>query len=446
MRKPFLLLLTLFPLPLSAQAEPGRTLEIPLKFLKAGTGKSPRRRVFLPSGVRFLSKSFEKPQGEWRLPKFHTARPVYSFLTLAGKKHLLVLDTKAPRSAFYDRLYFDADGDGDLTDETPTDARTSPRSRTPFSNFPPIDVEMEIPGGKAPYCFQVMAYKTVTFRRTGTKGEPLQELRKVILYARTACAYRGEFRLNGKTYRVLLADSNVDGIFGSPDEVPVGRGRKAQDLIYLAEGKPLSYRDGMTAQGTLGIGAGIFRISFDQARARLLFTPLSESPARLRLTMAVSKLVLLPGKGGKGILWFDPPEEIALPPGTYRLGSYQATRKDDGGNEWVLQAKASKNTPLVEVKPGRKGAVLRFGEPYTPKIRVVARFPRVAKKKSVTARLAFTLVGAGGERVTDLRSMTYKKSKIPRSRKNRYRPLEPSYEIRELPSLSPAAKGSFHYG
>ena len=161
--------------------------------------------------------------------------------------------------------------------------------------------------------------------------------------------------------------------------------------------------------------------------------------------MKVEKLVLLSAEKGPGITWFSPPGELRLPPGAYRLGSYQANRKDDGGNEWILRAGATKSSPRLALEAGEKGK-LPFGEPYLPEVTVRARFAKTPKGKAVTAGLSFTLLGAGGEKVTDIRSSTFRDSSVPRSPRSKYRPLEPTYKILELPSLQVAAQGSFHYG
>ncbi len=433
----------------SAQAAPPSPIEVPLQFLRRPArrkGKPPARRVFIPPGIRYLDKGLQPPPGEWKLPEFKSDAPVYSLLTLAGRKYLLVLDKKDEKSPFYDRLYLDADGNGDLTDDPPVDAPASPR-RGPylFADFPSIDLEIPLPGGKAPYAFTVRAYRRPLPSTAGKRPTRQQWLMRMNVYMTPDCAYAGRMELQGKTYRILMADTNGDGRFGSKEKVLIGFGRKRADLVYISGTGKINYQDGMEAQGLLGLGDRLFRLRFRRIEGKLLLDPLPEAAARLRLPMKVTRLVLAPAGRSAGILWFDPGGEIALPAGAYRLGSYQALREDDGGNEWILLAAGAKDGPALTAKAG-KTLTLRFGEPFVPRVGVYARFPKLLWSRSVAARLSFTLLGAGGERVTDIRSMTYKKSAVPRSSRSRYRPLEPTYKILELPSLRVAAQGSFHYG
>ncbi len=446
MRKIFLLPVLAGLLAASGRAAPPGPIEIPLQFLETPAKGKIRKRLFIPAGIRYLKKLLRPPAGKWKLPELHAGTPVFSVLNLAGKKHILVLDKKSPKSSFYDRLYLDSDGDGDLAEEKAVEALPSPRRGSyRFANFPPIRIELSLPGGKAPYVFRVTAYMRPLASIAGKKPAGSRRLMGMTFYMMPLCAYAGTFRFDGRTYRILLADTNADGRFGVGEEVSTGRGRKKRDLVYISKNANITYFDGMEAQGLLGIGKTLFRLRFRQARGRLFLDPLQGAAARARLPMKVTRLVLVPAGESQGIMWFDPSGEISLPPGSYRLGSYQASRKDDGGNEWILRATAAKGAPAFTAKPGET-ASLRFGEPFVPKVAVYARFPRLLRALSVTARLSFTLLGAGGERVTDIRSLTYEKSSVPRSPRNRYRPLEPTYKIIELPSLAVAAQGSFHYG
>ncbi len=429
-----------------AQGAPPSPIQVSLRFLRAPSKRTPGKRVFLPAGFRYLQKLTQPPPGRWKLPELRAEIPVFSLLDLAGKKHLLVLDKKSPKSSFYDRLYIDADGDGDLTGDLALDASsTRTGGNLKLAMFQPIQLELSLPGGKGPYVFRIYAYMRPVTSTPGKKQGKQQRLRGMTFYMTPLCAYGGSFQLEGKTYRILLADTNADGWFGSEKEVSTGYGRKKRDLVYISRGTRITYQDGMEAQGLLGLGTRLFRPRFRQAEGKLTLEPLGGTTARLRLPMRVSRLVLLPAGASAGIMWFDPAGEIAVPPGAYRLGSYQALREDDGGNQWILRAAGDKKTPPVTARPAGT-ADLRFGEPFVPKVAVYARFPKLLRARSVAARLTFLLLGSGGERVTDIRSMTYKKSSVPRSPRSRYRPLEPTYKILELPSLSLAAQGSFHYG
>ena len=93
-------------------AAPARSLEVPLEY---------EREV---SSI-FLLKSAEAPPGEWKLPELKSETPVYLLAHLPGKRRLLVLDRRTGAETFFSRLYYDANGNRDLTDDPAFDANTA---------------------------------------------------------------------------------------------------------------------------------------------------------------------------------------------------------------------------------------------------------------------------------------------------------------------------------
>ena len=133
---------------------------------------------------------------------------------------------------------------------------------------------------------------------------------------------------------------------------------------------------------------------------------------------------------------------MEVPAGTYRLVGYQVQRKDDGGNLWHLRGTGARNGPELDL-PAGGSLTLSYGEPFTVKITAT----RLGRKNTplTQARLTCRVTGAGGERITDLRSTTYNPSAVARSKSSRHRPLEPKYMVRTGDGKI-VAVGSFRYG
>lgn len=168
--------------------------------------------------------------------KYVSDQPFRGVAHFASKPYAFVLDKKEESSENYDRLYFDINGNGDLTDEEPIDAFEQPPKKkqttkenvakkkiTPqmihiWSHFPRVDMLLDVDGKEIDYSFFFSAY-----------------LRKMKNYAYimasfSSAAYRrGEATLDGKKQSVVLLDSNSNGRFDDmlkmPKIHPNSRGR-----------------------------------------------------------------------------------------------------------------------------------------------------------------------------------------------------------------------------
>ena len=90
--------------------------------------------------------------------KYHAEHPLYGVAKLGSKRYGFVLDNKDEKSKGYDRLYFDLNGNGDLTDDKPIDAlpskdRTSSSATFDQSDFPRVDLTIDVDGKKLAYSF-----------------------------------------------------------------------------------------------------------------------------------------------------------------------------------------------------------------------------------------------------------------------------------------------------
>ena len=125
----------------------------------------------------------------------------------ARQKFGFVLDQKDEKSKGYDRLYFDLNGNGDLTDDRPIDAASTKQlpvivASYTQSHFPRVDLSIDVDGKKLDYSF---------FLELVTYGSG--EVRYVSASLTAAVYRRGEITLDGKKWTVALLDHNSNGRF-----------------------------------------------------------------------------------------------------------------------------------------------------------------------------------------------------------------------------------------
>ncbi|MFC1735174.1 hypothetical protein ACFL1X_03590 [Candidatus Hydrogenedentota bacterium] len=83
------------------------------------------------SGVTVPLKNVsELPKGKYKLPKLTQGEQVYAMLAFADKERLLLLDRAKKSDAFFTRMHFDANGNGDLTDDAPLTGSITNQTKT----------------------------------------------------------------------------------------------------------------------------------------------------------------------------------------------------------------------------------------------------------------------------------------------------------------------------
>ena len=233
------------------------------------------------------------------------SEPLYALVDLAGTKRLLLLDQAGEKATFYDRLYFDTDGDGDLTDAPPLKGLPGPdRPGAKMANFPPLELTLDGDGPGRPYCFTVRAYqrtlpllsRIVRRRATGSAnpaGKPAAAAAKpqTSVYLAPHCYLAGRFDWAGKTYRVMVGDTNGDGIFGNAPQEN-GPTRMRPDACFLTANKTFSYQDMVGLDGPLCLGGKMINLKVHPEKGSLTLAPLAGPTGTLRLPMATEKLQL----------------------------------------------------------------------------------------------------------------------------------------------------------
>ncbi len=136
------------------------------------------------------------------------------------RERLLKTEAAAPKAVTYNRLYFDFNHNGDLTDDKVIEATSSDRQllrtssddseRTTYVNFefPQVEVTFDADGTKVEYAFTLRGYAQSS-RSFGYVGVQLN-----------AAAYReGDITLEGKKHHVVLLDFNSNGRFDNATRI-----------------------------------------------------------------------------------------------------------------------------------------------------------------------------------------------------------------------------------
>ena len=128
-----------------------------------------RKGEFGPFGYQ-QPESMTTAPATAKLPALVAKDPLIRMVKVGDKSRLIVADQKTAASGFYDRVYFDSNGNGDLTDDGVCDAdRVTTSTDYKSASFPAIATTVVVDGKEYPYAFKpnVSSYKSVqTFFRS----------------------------------------------------------------------------------------------------------------------------------------------------------------------------------------------------------------------------------------------------------------------------------------
>jgi hypothetical protein len=416
-------------------------LDVPLEYERYADSPGRGYRPHARAGVRAL---VDRPPGDWKLPELVSDIPVYGVVNLVDSERLLVLDRQKQSDAFFNRVYFDTNGNGDLTDDTPIDSQDSRGGNSNFAHFNPVDFKTTLDGKQMPYSLRISCYCWAENDQQKLTREVLK--RQCRLMVDVNCAYRGQFSLDGTTYHVWLADANGNGRFDDTVRLPsIGNQGSARpvylqgDDIYLSTKRGIEYYDSMTLSDWLSLNGRLYEVAIDVPGKKMSLTPARVPMTRAKLPMEAERLSLFDKGQKRSVMLFRPGKAAMIPEGSYGVMGYCALRNDEQGDLWRVIASATSDTPFVEVK-GAKGAALAFGEPFTPEA-VIPGGQRVGDG-AANVQMTLNIKGSANEQIRDISHLQGNKTNIPLSGN---RPKEAKFKI-VMPDGEVAAQGKFDYG
>lgn len=421
-------------------------IDVPLKYQKHPA----EPKDFYPSGSGVVEKTLEPPAGKWKMPQLVSNKPIYALIKIGEKELLCVLDRQKKDAKFYDRIYFDSNGNNDFTDDPVLDGTIEYRLNNQYCtvDFPAVDTKTEIDGISRPYSFNPRIYgsRLDQLEKSGITKENVN--RFILLLLSTNCSYTGEFQIKGQKYHVVLGDRNCNGLFNDSFSVfkfekPLpGRMRvySQGDSFFISTGDKIEFIDAHVLGDMLQVKDRLFKVSISTAEGKMTLMPVTGNLVSLKLPADTERLSLYTEDEKHCLMVFQPGEEIKVPAGKYRLYNYQIFKKDKQGDLWRLCATATTESPWVTVE-GKGKSIVGFGEPYVPLVEVRVR------ENTSRASIGFDIEGRGKEFVTDLSHISGEQTRIPLSEEENlgHRPKEPTYKIVKADG-EVITQGSFRYG
>lgn len=288
-----------------------------------------------PKGYRWLELSTNPPPNV-TLPKL-TSAPYFGVWKNGlefNEGRRFCLDRTA-RSGPYDRLVFDANGNGRLDDDPVVPCQSRDDNSAAFE-----PAKLVFKGEDGPITYHLIA-RFYQFDKDRAQ-----------LLVGSGGWYEGSVELAGKKRRVQLVDNTVNGVFSDTSTTP-----SESDLLIILGDKGVSRYLGkyLELDGQL--------LQIEVARDGAFLKAQKAEGVRLgkvRVPEVISEFVAF-GKNGHFI---RKPEkgELTLPSGDYRVNSWSINRKDDKGTAWRLSGSSFTKTGDFTVAD-TAAVELAIGEP-----------------------------------------------------------------------------------
>lgn len=392
-----------------------------------------------------------KLSGMAKLPELQGDTPLFCSIELADTEYFVVFACQKAGDPFYNVLYFDQNANGDLTDDPVVKGSAEkPYDEYYQATFPAMDLELKVGDTTVPYSIrpEVRTWNHSQFKKGGLDENSMRGILQAGF--RLNCAYYGRLEAAGNTCNLALGDANGNGLFS--DVITVDKNVQYMmpsamyargDNIYLSGGD-MSYRDRMMLGKQLWFSGQLYDFAVDIPAKMLHLTPVTDDLGTVEFAMEPETAVLNTEDNAQSVMLYRPGKSAQAPPGKFRVFSYRLEHKDKKDCVWLLQAGATPNSPLAEVKSGNSTKLV-FGEPFVP----VADVPKYSMDQfnqgASEVQVYFGVEGVGKEMVTDLRLVSGENPAIAVSSEDPSRPKEPSYKVVTEDGETVTA-GAFRYG
>jgi hypothetical protein len=331
-------------------------------------------------GYNYQEIRSTRPEGV-KLPQFKTEPLFHEWKTpMAASGVVWLAFDKSNPSGQYDRLYIDANANGDLSDDSACEPY---RRESNMATFGPVKIVFNTADGPVTY------HLSVELRVGGGQTYCLMS---------PAGWYEGPITVGGVKKHCTLIDYNVNGTFNDKsadfeqcDRIRIGEegGRDTRfvgNFVEVGEGPP-------NANDRVGDPGKLYRPEIAQDGAFVILTEAADvSWGTVRLAENITSF----GAGGVNGLFTRKPENgtIKLPVGEYRVEHWAIVKNDDKGAKWELRSSSSGSGRFTVVQDQEKEVPV--GEP----IYSLAEYRQSGSFYTFSQRLE----GRHGERVTLMRN------------------------------------------
>jgi hypothetical protein len=276
------------------------------------------------------------PPAGIKLPSFTGDKPLFVLweTPMAKSGKVWMAFDKSSKNGQYDRLYFDANVNGDLADET---ALAPARRESNQAYFGPAKVVFEGEDGPITYHLDLGLY-----------ASPNQT------YCTVAPAgwYEGPITVGGVKKHCVLIDFNVNGTFndksgssGSCDRIRIG---------------PQDSRDSRFIGNYIEVDDKLYRTEIARDGAFIVLKDAADVPyGTVRLADTITSF----SAGGENGQFIRKPDKgvLKLPVGSYRMDYWSITKDDGKGSKWELQGRGGSSSTFTVTAD--KETTLAAGEP-----------------------------------------------------------------------------------
>ncbi|MBN2577867.1 MAG: hypothetical protein JXB10_02665 [Pirellulales bacterium] len=383
---------------------------------------------------RFYMKLGGESPGQEAFHKTVTKEPTYvapapfrAVARLGGQQYAFVLDVIDAKAKGYNKLYFDLNRNGDLTDDgavTTKDVDASPKTGISQSQFPRVDLKLGKGAQSRDYSFLLSVFCQT--------GGPLQ----FATVSLSSAAVREGYLTQGKRkIHLVLLDQNSNGRFDDLISIHLAGNRVYPTLgdLLLINPNPRNLlsletafgRDRIFLNRTLCLGKAFYRLEVSPSGENLKMTPAELALGYVTGPGPAYRAMIYSNDYGAMMIGGMKDQKIPLPEGIWKVANYSldASASPRPGQTAIS---AAFNDQSVEITVDKGKTVgLPFGTPY--KAQVAA-----SKPKDNKVSLSLSILGAAGEQCTSVSV-------------NGARPPAPQFVIKDADGKE-VHRGKFEYG
>jgi hypothetical protein len=380
-------------------------------------GQTSPQQIYVKQGDSSKEEAFHRVVS--KEPAYNAATPIRGVAKFASHEYGFAFDSANGKAAGPNRLYFDINGNGDLTDDKPIAAlmANNPIPGMSQSQFPRVDITIEGNGKSMEYSFVPSvicrasnndAYATVTF------------------YA--AAVREGRITQGSKHTTFMLVDHNSNGLFDDAVSVAPDGNMSEGDLLLVnpkakrrASSELELGRDCSFVNKTVCVNGQFYRMETQPSGESLKLTPTKLSLGYVSNSSPLYRAVLFCKDYGVVGIAGARDQKIALPEGSWKVINYTI---EAGGAKTSMAARFDAASKSTKVSSGETAQL-----PFGPPLHAAVTATRAAGDKIY---LSLSIIGQGGERCTGLTI-------------NGARPPKPQFVIKDKDGKT-VHQGSFEWG